>query len=130
MYFYQAWARFETEPKPLWRHLKSFETPVCQFQAKSTVRVRSFLRSGYFLNETLRHPTGTQNLTFLSRARNGKTTKNAEQGMAMFRSSSFRKKIPFLYRLTQKKFLNGIINFPAKFHSSTGTICNLRYCTV
>ncbi len=119
----QAWARFETEPKLLRWTLESFETAVCQFPVKSTVHVRSFLRSGDFLNEMLRHPTGTQNLTFSSRARNGQTTKNAEQGTAMFRSSSFRKKNPFLYRLRPKKFLNGIFNFPANFCSSTGTIC-------
>jgi len=48
----------------------------------------------------------------------------------MFRLSTFMEKIPFLYRLRPKNFLNGISNFPAKFRSSTGTICKLRCITV
>jgi hypothetical protein len=50
------------------------------------------------LKETLQHPTSMQNFTFSGGARNGKTTKNADQGTAMYHLSLFREKILFLYR--------------------------------
>ncbi len=38
-HYCQAWARFETEPKPLRRSLDNFETTVCRLPGKSSVQV-------------------------------------------------------------------------------------------